>query len=654
MNYDFPPPQAFFDKGAPDPNLPYVYNILDYGAVNDPAVDSTAAIQAAIVAANAAGGGIVYMPPGTYGISASDFLPGKSGSIYLLDNVFLKGAGMGVTTVRLMDGSSDEITGLVRTDPSKGTLNYGMADFTIDGNRDNTSNTVIAVLTGVKEHNGDGIPDQDVYILRMEAKNHSSYGFDPHEQTHRLLLQDSVAHNNGKDGFVADYLVDSDFIGNIAYNNDRHGFNVTTTTNDFRMTDNIAYGNGSAGIVLQRGDFDIDIVRDVTITGGEYYNNGKEGILVRMSEDVTIDNVNVHDNGTYGVRIKGSSNVTLSNSTVANNSQLEHGKYSNIQILDEFDNLTGSNFKAWHNLFENNVIEATSAIKARYGIEERAGDVDYNTIAADNSFIGDHVNGNVKLTGANSSWIGFGATEQDDILVGTDQDDTIDGLGGDDTISGKKGNDTLLGSAGDDVIDGGSGNDTLSGGSGNDTLKGGSGADLVFGGDGDDLILTGKDDDTVHGGLGADTITTDTGSDLVHGGDGDDFIRGKDGDDILLGDAGNDIIDGGKHKDLLDGGAGDDNLNGGSGDDVLVYTVSENVGADDFYDGALGTDTLRLRLTEAEKAALQAEIDAFEAFLQQNADPTTKTGATFKFTQIGLDAKNFEALEIEIVDDSIV
>jgi hypothetical protein len=50
-----------------------VYNARDYGAVGDGVTDDTAAIQAAMVAADAVGGGTVYLPAGTYRVSELTF-----------------------------------------------------------------------------------------------------------------------------------------------------------------------------------------------------------------------------------------------------------------------------------------------------------------------------------------------------------------------------------------------------------------------------------------------------------------------------------------------------------------------------------------------------------------------------------------------------
>ncbi|KWX71621.1 hypothetical protein AMQ84_27250 [Paenibacillus riograndensis] len=54
-----------------------IYNVKEYGAVGDGVTDDTAAINSAIAAALANGGGQVFFPPGEYVISQTIFVPAK-------------------------------------------------------------------------------------------------------------------------------------------------------------------------------------------------------------------------------------------------------------------------------------------------------------------------------------------------------------------------------------------------------------------------------------------------------------------------------------------------------------------------------------------------------------------------------------------------
>ncbi|MGH3707483.1 MAG: glycosyl hydrolase family 28-related protein [Pseudonocardiaceae bacterium] len=69
------------------------FNVKDFGAAGDGAGDDTQSIQAAINAAIAANGGVVYFPPGTYpvakdagpGIFAAFSLSGVSNLVFMGD-----------------------------------------------------------------------------------------------------------------------------------------------------------------------------------------------------------------------------------------------------------------------------------------------------------------------------------------------------------------------------------------------------------------------------------------------------------------------------------------------------------------------------------------------------------------------------------------
>jgi hypothetical protein len=77
-----------------------VYNVLNYGAKGNGVSDDAPAVQAAVNAARAAGGGSVYLPAGTYRFYAARTLdPNLGANIELFDGVTVKGAGPNKTFV---------------------------------------------------------------------------------------------------------------------------------------------------------------------------------------------------------------------------------------------------------------------------------------------------------------------------------------------------------------------------------------------------------------------------------------------------------------------------------------------------------------------------------------------------------------------------
>jgi VCBS repeat-containing protein len=191
----------------------------------------------------------------------------------------------------------------------------------------------------------------------------------------------------------------------------------------------------------------------------------------------------------------------------------------------------------------------------------------------------------------------------------------------------------ISGTNGDDILTGTAGTDILLGKNGNDVLNGGGGTDLLFGGNGND---------TLYGGAGNDLLDGGNGNDLLDGGSGNDLLFGGNGNDTLYGGTGNDLLDGGNGDDVLDGGAGSDIILAGNGNDTANYTVSENKGSSDYYDGGKGFDTLQLTMTTAELALAQTDIAAFNAYLING-------GSYFQFQSFDLIVRGFEALKIVTV-----
>ncbi len=587
-SYAYDPGAAFHSPGQP--TGAGVFNVADYGALADPTVDNRPMIQAAIDAAHAAGGGIVYIPPGNYGLAGD---PDSAGGLTVLSNVFLKGAGMGETTLRLVDGSTDNITGLVRSPWGEGTSNWGVADLTIDGNMAGTTGKVDGFFTGPVP--GSPLSDFDVTVARVEITQVSRYGFDPHEVTTRLAITDSVAHHNGVDGFVLDRIVEGNISGNLSYENGRHGFNVVTFSEDLVLSDNISRDNGGAGFVVQRGSENIDSPERITLSGGEASGNAREGVLIQMAGDVVVSGVDVHHNGMSGIKLFGASNVTVEGNQVHDNSQAAAGTYSEVLIDGFADTVHGLVYAASDNLVTGNTIDGGD--QSRYGIEERGFETSGTMLSG--NLVTDTLNGPYKLDGA-GSFVSNAGTDAAETIVGGATADLIDANGGSDILSGKDGNDRILAGDGDDTANGGKGDDEIVGGNGHDTLKGDSGKDRLLGDAGADVLSGGNGDDYLNGGADNDTLSGGSGNDGFYGGGGNDLIKGDSGNDTLFGDGGDDRLEGGTGNDILDGGANTDTLLGGSGNDTFRSSSGT-----DTVNGGGGYDTL-----DFSRSTVGATIDA--------------------------------------------
>lgn len=453
------------------------FNVKDFGAVGDGKTIDTAAIQAAINAAADAGGGEVYIPSGTY-IVNGDGRPAH-GALMIKSNVFIKGDGMGDTVLKLADGSHQALTGIIRSASGEATHDFGVSDLTLDGNRAHTTGKVDGWYNGFLP----GQPGQNsnVTLSGVEIRDCSGYGFDPHERTANMLIENSVAHGNGLDGFVADYLIDSVFRNNLAYDNDRHGFNIVTTTHDMALLNNVAHHNGGAGVMVQRGSENIPSPHHITVSGGESYANGAEGVMVRLASGVDISGVDIHHNGTAGVRLHGGSSVTVRDNLIHENAQ--HGLSPEVQIqpYDDRFGASGKVHQADHNIIAGNVI-AGSALSL-YGVAELHGAQGHNSVY-DNTF--SHLGlGTTLLQGSGDH---IGTNHLVAMLDGGAGGDRLQGTTGADSLNGKAGADTLLGGAGADLLWGGLGHDRLVGGSQNDNLIGGRDADVLAGGTGADVF----------------------------------------------------------------------------------------------------------------------------------------------------------------------
>jgi Ca2+-binding RTX toxin-like protein len=448
----------------------------------------TAAIQLALTAVAANGGGGVSLSAGVWTVAGT----GKAadGCLKIGSNTTLEGAGAGLTVLKLVDGAS-AVTGILRTDSGKtnpdGT--YTTADkitvqgLSLDGNAAHTTGNVDGFYCGPKP--GSAQADTQITLNHVEIMNCSRYGFDPHEQTIGLTITNSSAHHNGADGFTIDFCSTVTLSNNIAYANGRHGFNIVTGSHHVTMTGNEAFDNGGSGISVQTGDNEIRSWTDtVTISGGSVHDNGRAGIEIKQASHIDIDHVSITGNGYDGVLLAGVTHVSLVSNTFADN-----GGTGSVRI-DGYRQDFGDNDLLNDRWIATSDVTIDGVVQGEPSVPSDVLLWDYVVTTGDDILVG--------------------SAGRDVIAAGSGKD-RVNGGADDDVLYGNGGSDTLFGDGGKDRVDGGAGNDTLAGGAGNDWMIGGTGSDRMSGGSGSDTFAFAI-------GSGTDTVV--------------DFVRGQDKLDI--------------------------------------------------------------------------------------------------------------------------
>jgi hypothetical protein len=316
--------------------MPQVFNALNYGAKGDGLTDDSHAIQLAINAAAKAGGGEVYLPPGTYSVAGPN---ADGGCLTLKSGVTLSGAGAGATTLKLADGSS-AVGGIVRTSAQHNTVDAKVADLTIDGNQGATSGTVNGLVSGSASNpNAHSVGLQ---ISGVELANCSGSGLVADTLTDNLRVTDSVAHDNGDDGFTTrfatrDGRADSvKFSDNAAYGNGGDGFDIHTTswanTEAAVLLNSDSHGNGGDGIKLTgfaQPQKSLQYPED-TLGGGTVYGNGGAGVRLENIQRATLTGLDIHDNGEEGINLAGTFDTQILSNAIHEN--LQNGPGSELLI----------------------------------------------------------------------------------------------------------------------------------------------------------------------------------------------------------------------------------------------------------------------------------------------------------------------------------
>ncbi|WP_306317224.1 MULTISPECIES: right-handed parallel beta-helix repeat-containing protein [unclassified Streptomyces] len=258
-----------------------------YNARGNGTTDDTAAIQAAITTA-ATTGSVVYIPAGTYRLTAS--------LAAAADNVQIRGAGAAVTVLAQSSTTANGITGTDR-------IRFTLSDLTLSGPGTGTGTGLKLALAA-----GDAVP-----YVRLDNVTVATFGLD---------------------GIDIDTPIVSTFTGVIAVSNKRHGFNIHSTGSSTSCTFTGCYANnnGQIGYNLPRLFYSalsgcaadsnglgylLTTCSAVTLTGcgaeATVAKNGQDGTPFKIvsSEGITLSGCSVSNNATTGIWLAGTGNAHL-------------------------------------------------------------------------------------------------------------------------------------------------------------------------------------------------------------------------------------------------------------------------------------------------------------------------------------------------------
>ncbi len=132
---------------------------------------------------------------------------------------------------------------------------------------------------------------EDVVIVGNEYRDNITYGLDPHDRSHRLVMAYNTAY------------------GSI----EKHGGIISREVDDSLIVGNIAFANKGAGLMIER-----DSIGNI-IYANTSFGNGGDGIAIYESPCNLVDSNHSFANGNAGVKVRNSWNVLVRSNRLTSN-----------------------------------------------------------------------------------------------------------------------------------------------------------------------------------------------------------------------------------------------------------------------------------------------------------------------------------------------
>ena len=382
-----------------------VFNVRDFGALGDGTTDDTVTIQATIDACGAAGGGIVWLPPGTYKITATLTV----GSNY----VTLRGAGRGATIIAPAFASGDHIYATGRTFFNLYSLQVLPTVAQTSGASIHLVNCHAAVLRDFKLDGGtaltgkmndcvwiEGGADQFLtYIEDFEMGNCIGRGIYIGGST---LVQDTFVANGviagcGAEGILMTYCSGVYLAG--TFDIIGCGGNGIATfpaggqyCTALFFAEVLADSCGDCGIAL------IDnggTVTDINMTGTWSATNTNYGIITSSAVNgLAAVGVRVINNGKHGIYLQGGTNISFTGYQVFDNGTAANNTYDGISIAANVSHFKFTSGNSGH----GGRMAVVASNMQRWGLLIDTGTSDYYVVQG-NDFTG-NVSGSISDSGS--------------------------------------------------------------------------------------------------------------------------------------------------------------------------------------------------------------------------------------------------------------